>query len=108
MQEKRRRIIKQEGDVNTHSVSDETEAGERELTEDDSELLAAVSYKLNESAILIRNILAKSDGGHSEMELDAFVDALVAFEIAGENPKQFVEARSQYFAKPEAEEEVEE
>lgn len=109
MGQKRRRVIKKDGENQDPSaVPDETGLGEPEPV--DTELLAAVSYKLNESTILIRNILAKPDGGHSEMELGAFVNALAAFEIAAKNPERFVEVRAQYSAKEEesVEEEVEE
>ena len=102
MKQKRRRVVK------NNQPDDHTGAEVEETV--DTELLAAVSYKLNESTILIRNILAKPDGGHSEMELGAFVNALAAFEIATENPERFVEAQARYFAKEEesVEEEVEE
>lgn len=107
MEKNRRRVIKENRSKDQPDVQPEIEKVE-EPEAVETELFAAIAYKLNESTILIRNLLAKPDGGHSEMEMAAFVDALAAFEIAGENPKRFIEARAQYFAKPETEEEVEE
>ena len=107
MEKNRRRVIKEDRNKDQPDVQPEIEKVE-EAEPVNTELFAAIAYKLNESTILIRNILAKPDSGHSEMEMAAFVDALAAFEIAGENPKRFIEARAQYFAKTETEEEVEE
>ncbi len=102
-EQKRRRVIKKEKDTDVIEPDVKEPKGE----DNDTELIAAVSYKLNESTILIRNLLAKSNNGHSEMEISAFVDALAAIEIAVENPKHFIEARAQYYAKPEEEVEKE-
>ena len=103
MEKNRRRVIKENRNKDQPDVQPEIEKVEETV---ETELFAAIAYKLNESTILIRNILGKPDGGHSEMEMAAFVDALAAFEIAGENPKRFIEARAQYFAKTETEEEI--
>ena len=102
-EKKRMRVIKQDKTgITEEKIKEKIDEAieEKDAEAGDTELLATVSYKLNESTILVRNMLAQPDGGgHSEMELTAFVDALAAFEIALENPERFVEVRAQYFAK---------
>ena len=62
----------------------------------DDELSLAVSRKLSESTILIRNILSKQNT-HTEMEIGALLDALISIEIANENPTRFAELQNEYF-----------
>ena len=63
----------------------------------DDELSLAVSRKLSESTILIRNILSKQNT-HTEMEIGALLDALISIEIANENPTRFAELQNEYFS----------
>lgn len=106
--QKRRRVIKKGEGANQPDTHAETEVEEAEPV--GIELPAAVSYKLNESTILMHDVLATPNGGYSERKLSAFVDALAGFIVSNKHPEEFVEARASIFAKEgeSTEEEVEE
>ena len=80
-----------------------TQESEPEVSIVDDELSVAVSRKLSESTILIRNILSKQNI-HTEMEIGALLDALISIEIANENPARFAELQNEYFSRIEEKE----
>ena len=57
--------------------------------------LEATAYELTETAVLLRNILSKPDGGFTDMEYAALGNALIAVAVASENVERFVEIRDQ-------------
>ena len=57
--------------------------------------LEATAYELTETAVLLRNILSKPNGGYTDMEYAALGNALIAVAVASENVERFVELRDQ-------------
>ena len=84
--------------VKKDKEEDVTKESEPEVSVVDDELSLAVSRKLSESTVLIRNILSKQNT-HTEMEVGALLDALISIEIANENPTRFAELQSEYFSR---------
>jgi len=98
MEKQRRRIIKEEDDNEVTSEEDiEIEEEDTEKTEEVKNIEAMVAHTLHESSVLIRNMIARADG-YTDMEIGALIDALVAFEVAGENPVRFIELKEQFLS----------
>ena len=57
--------------------------------------LEATAYELTETAVLLRNILSRPNGGYTDMEYAAIGNALIAVAVASENVERFVEIRDQ-------------
>jgi len=57
--------------------------------------LEATAYELTETAVLLRNILSRPNGGYTDMEYAAIGNALIAVAVASENVERFVELRDQ-------------
>lgn len=57
--------------------------------------LEATAYELTETAVLLRNILSKPDGGFTDMEYAAIGNALIAVAVASENVERFAALRDQ-------------
>jgi len=98
MEKQRRRIIKEEDD-NKVTVEENIEIEEDTIKMDEvKNIEAMVAHTLHESSVLIRNMMARADGGYTDMEIGALIDALVAFEVAGENPVRFIELKEQFLS----------
>ncbi len=99
MEKQRRRIIKEEDDNEVIAEENiEIEEEDTEKIEEVKNIEAMVAHTLHESSVLIRNMMARTDGNYTDMEIGALVDALVAFEVAGENPVRFIELKEQFLS----------
>ena len=108
-QQQRRRIIKEEDDNEvTAEENIEIEEEDTEKVEEVKNIEAMVMHTLHESSVLIRNMMARADGGYTDMEIGALIDALVAFEVAGENPVRFIELKEQFLSEISRSEETKE
>ena len=97
-QQQRRRIIKEEDDNEVIAEENiEIEEEDTEKVEEVKNIEAMVAHTLHESSVLIRNMMARADG-YTDMEIGALIDALVAFEVAGENPVRFIELKEQFLS----------
>jgi len=96
MEKQRRRIIKEEDEeeVTTENIEIEEDT---EKIEEVKNIEAMVAHTLHESGVLIRNMMARANG-YTDMEIGALIDALVAFEVAGENPVRFIELKEQFLS----------
>ena len=107
MEKQRRRIIKEEDEEEVTTENIEIEEGNTERVDEVKNIEAIVAHTLHESSVLIRNMITRANG-YTDMEMSALIDALVAFEVAGENPLRFIELKEQFLSEISKSEEKEE
>jgi len=107
MEKQRRRIIKEEDSEEETTTENIEIEKDMEKADETRNIEVMVAHTLHESSVLIRNMMAKTDGGYTDMEIGALIDALVAFEIAGENPIRFIELKQQFLSEISSSEDVE-